>query len=175
MRPRWKKLEQLVLDLLQRYGVKGPPIPVEQLARSLGVRIRKYPFQTDEGEELSGILVRQEGKAIIGVNSAHHVHRRRFTIAHELGHFLLHEGNRVFVDRSYTVSLRSSLSGLGTDVEEIEANTFASMLLIPEPFLVQDLKGQPIDIDDKAAIERLARKYRVSPQAMAFRLANRLR
>lgn len=127
---------------------------------------------------MSGILVRDGKKVILGVNASHHVNRRRFTIAHEIGHFLLHEGNRVFIDRSnYMVSRRDAVSSSGTNVEEIEANMFASLLLIPERFLVNDLEDKDIDIaDDKAdeKVKGLARKYRVSPQAMAFRLLNRL-
>ena len=174
MRFRKRKIDQLVAKILAQYGVRRPPVRVDRLARSLGLEIQFHPFKNEEGEQLSGILVREGGKAVLGVNSADHENRQRFTIAHEIGHFLLHEGDRIFVDRSYSVSLRGSLSRLGTDLEEIEANTFASMLLIPEGFLVKDLRDSTVDMEDTEAIERLARRYRVSPQAMSFRLANRL-
>ena len=47
-------------------------------------------------ENSVGMLVRDEGKGtvMIGVNSLHHLHRQRFTIAHECGHLVLHEGIR---------------------------------------------------------------------------------
>jgi Zn-dependent peptidase ImmA (M78 family) len=118
--------------------------------------------------------VREGDKAILGVNRSHHLNRQRFTIAHEIGHYLLHEGDRIFVDRTYNVSMRSSTSSLGTDTEEIEANTFASHLLVPDEFLAKDPDAVDIDMEDEDSIRRLARKYRVSPQAMTFRLINRL-
>lgn len=173
MRQRRRKIEQLVSELLQTYKVQGPPVPVKRVARSLGLEIQ---MQTFKKGEVSGILVREGNRAVLGLNAADHRNRQRFTIAHEIGHFLLHEGDRVFVDRSYNVSLRSSISSLGTDLEEIEANTFASLLLMPEEFLVKDLQEEEIDIDDLKGTEKLkklVRRYRVSPQAMSFRLINR--
>lgn len=131
-------------------------------------------WHTFEKQEFSGILVREGDKAILGVNRSHHLNRQRFTIAHEIGHYLLHEGDRIFVDRTYNVSMRSSTSSLGTDTEEIEANTFASHLLVPDEFLAKDPDAVDIDMEDEDSIRRLARKYRVSPQAMTFRLINRL-
>jgi Zn-dependent peptidase ImmA (M78 family) len=170
MRLRRKKIQELVDALLARFRVKGPPVQVVQIARKLGLELQHHAF---DKEEFSGILVREGGRAVIGVNSSHHPNRQRFTIAHEIGHFLLHGGDRIFIDRSYNVSFRSSVSSLGTDLEEIEANTFASYLLIPEGFLCKDPDAVDIDIEDDVAIKRLARKYRVSPQAMAYRLINR--
>lgn len=170
MRVRRKRIDRFVEDLFMRCRVTQPPVPVEDIAHALGLEIERHKF--DE-EEFSGILVREGKRAVIGVNSSHHMNRQRFTIAHELGHFLLHEGDRVFIDRNYNVSFRSSVSSLGTDVEEIEANTFASALLVPERFLLKDPDAADVDMEDEETIKRLARQYRVSPQAMTFRLNNR--
>ena len=175
MRVRRNQIEELVERLLTDNHVSKAPVPVPRIARRLGLKLQLQPFE-EEGE-MSGILVRDGKDVILGVNASHHLNRRRFTIAHEIGHFLLHEGDRVFVDRSnYKVSLRDALSSSGSNVEEIEANMFASLLLIPERFLMDDLEGKEIDIADDRAdheVRALARKYKVSPQAMAFRLLNR--
>lgn len=170
MRVRRRKIEQLVEQVLKDCRVRRPPVPVKKIARALDLVLQLHFF---DKQEFSGILVREGAKSILGVNASHHPNRQRFTIAHEIGHFLLHEGDRVFVDRSYNVSLRSSTSSLGTSVEEIEANSFASLLLIPERFLSEDLNNADVDLDDKVAIGQLARRYRVSSQAMTFRLVNR--
>jgi len=173
MRLRKKRIEHLVNGILDKCGVTSPPVPVKRIAQSLGLEIQKQAF----GDEVSGILIREGAKAIVGVNLSHHIHRQRFSIAHELGHFLLHEGDRIFIDRSYNVNLRSPTSSLGTDLEEIEANIFASVLLIPEQFLAKDLEKEDIDIADPreiGKIQRLAHRYRVSPQAMSLRLLNRI-
>lgn len=170
MRVRRRKIEQLVEQVLKDSRVKRPPVPIKKIARAFDLELQFHSF---DKEDFSGILVREGKKSILGVNVSHHPNRQRFTIAHEIGHFLLHEGDRVFVDRSYNVSLRSSTSSLGTDVEEIEANTFASLLLVPERFLSKDLEAAEVDLENKVAIGHLAKKYKVSPQAMTLRLVNR--
>ena len=164
-----KLIEDAVAEVLSRCEVDAPPVPVHRIAKWLGIEIKMEPFRDGQ---MSGILVREEGKAVIGVNSLDAPTRQRFTVAHEIGHFLLHEGNRIFVDRTYKVSMRSPLSSQGTDYEEIEANAFAGALLIPGRFLIKDLTDDGIDIDDAKAVARLARKYNVSPQAMSLRLIN---
>lgn len=175
MRVRRRQIEETIEQLLTENRVSKPPVPVPRIARRLGLKLQLQPFE--EKGEMSGILVREGKDVILGVNASHHLNRRRFTIAHEIGHYLLHEGNRVFVDRSnYKVSFRDTESSSGMNIEEIEANMFASLLLIPERFLVSDLEGKDIDIADETAdqeVKALARKYKVSPQAMAFRLLNR--
>jgi Zn-dependent peptidase ImmA (M78 family) len=56
---------------------------------------------------------------------------------------------------------------------EIEANAFASELLMPNEFLMTALRASGLDIEDDAGIEALARKFRVSASAMRYRLAGR--
>lgn len=169
MRVRRKKIQEIAAKLLEQSGVDAPPVPVEKLARDLGLKVRLQPFQG----ELSGVMFREGDTAIIGVNAVHHPNRQRFTIAHELGHFLLHEGDPIFIDKIYRVNLRDAVSSEGTDVKEIEANHFAAELLMPERFLANDLAGKEFDIEDSSFIEKLASRYRVSPQALALRLMNR--
>jgi Zn-dependent peptidase ImmA (M78 family) len=170
MKARRRRIEQLVHEFLAKYRIKEPPVPVDEIARKLGLEIESRKFADNE---FSGILVREGDRAVVGVNASHAPTRQRFSIAHEIGHFLLHEGDRIFIDRSYNVSLRNAESSLGTNIEEIEANTFAANLLVPEQFLRNDPDAMDIDLEDEHSIRRLARKYRVSPQAMTFRLLNR--
>ncbi len=172
MRARRRRIDSLVDELLTKYRIKAPPVPVDEIARKLGLEIESRRF---DDAEFSGILVREGGQAIVGVNASHAPTRQRFSVAHEIGHFLLHEGTRVFIDRGYNVNLRNRESSLGTNTEEIEANTFAANLLVPDRFLLSDLRNRDVDLEDEAAIGRLARKYRVSPQAMTYRLLNRPR
>ena len=72
--------------------------------------------------------------------------------------------------RSFPIGLRSELSGMAVDENEIEANQFAAELLMPVSFLRKDLGELPADIEADAAIEKLAKQYRVSTQAMTIRL-----
>jgi Zn-dependent peptidase ImmA (M78 family) len=156
--------------LLHEHRIRKAPVSVERIARGLGVEIRHQPAEDD----LSGFLYRDKKRkmAIIGVNSKQHANRRNFTAAHELGHYLLHEFETVHVDRTFEVWLRSEASSQGTNLEEKEANLFAAELLMPYRFIEADVNEiGTIDPTDEDALENLAKRYGVSPQAMAFRLA----
>ena len=107
---------------------------------------------------------------VIGVNRDQATVRQRFTIAHELGHLLLHEYSRVHVDRGFRVRLRSGLSSEGTDRDEMEANRFAAELLMPIEFLQADLEKREFDLADDSEFQTLAKRYGVSTQALAIRL-----
>jgi Zn-dependent peptidase ImmA (M78 family) len=142
------------------------PINVEDVARSLGISVRQEALE----EHVSGVLVIKEAGAVIGVNSAHHPHRQRFTIAHEIGHYQLHRKQaQLFVDAA-PVFFRDGRSAQGVDEQEMEANAFAAELLMPEPEVRDRYQRQPVDIFDDAAVRRLANHFGVSPQALAIRL-----
>ena len=134
--------------------------------------VREYGIELRRGdlEDVSGLLVRGEETAVIGVNSGQSRVRQRFTIAHEFGHFLLHEGIREHVDHGYRVNYRDQESALARDVEEIEANFFAASLLMPKRLL--DARDAVHAIDDDLLVAALAKEFNVSRHAMSLRLAN---
>ncbi|MGH3265723.1 MAG: ImmA/IrrE family metallo-endopeptidase [Trebonia sp.] len=68
--------------------------------------------------------------------------RRRFTIAHELGHYFLHVSETLHVDRAAHFRLRSQLSSEGIDVTEIQANRFAASLMMPDEMILKDMKAE---------------------------------
>src|SRR2546425_3925042 len=140
-----RRAEATARRLISELGIRKPPVPVETLAERLGAQISYSPFEGD----LSGMVFRDDAKIIIGVNSLHHPNRQRFTIAHEIGHMLLHKGQEVHVDRTYRVNLRDDLSSQAVSPEEMEANAFAAALLMPEGLLIQDLRGQAIDFENE--------------------------
>ncbi len=145
------------------------PVPVKRIAERLNISITYEPYNGD----LSGMLYREGTKAIIGVNATHPSTRQRFTIAHEIGHFLLHGERSMFVDKS--VVFRDRSSSLGTDVEEIEANQFAAALLMPEALVLREVKALASSGKSRNGdrlVKQLAKTFDVSPQSMQFRLAN---
>jgi Zn-dependent peptidase ImmA (M78 family) len=170
---RRKQIRQTVESLLRRYKIPHGAVNVEMVAHALGVEIKLDKVDSN----LSGFIVRDKHnkKAVIGANKSHHPNRQRFTIAHELGHFLLHSGHLVHLDESpsaFRVNLRSSESAKGEDNDEREANLFAAELLMPAVFLEKDLEGHDLELlVDSEYLERLAKKYKVSLQALTFRLA----
>lgn len=168
-------IREKVESLLAERGITEPKVPVHELAKAYGIDVQIHPI----GDGVSGFLFRQGTQAIIGVDKGQGDVRRRFTIAHELGHFFLHGGQglqEVHIDRVGKLMLRSPTSSKGVDPEEVEANFFAAELLMPSKFLERENGIQAgLDLsggDDTREITRLAAKYGVSSQAMTFRLGN---
>ena len=160
-----------VRNLLRDHNMETAPVSVEKIASNLGALVRYCPFD----EELSGMLYIKGARPIIGVNSLHHPNRQRFTIAHEIGHLELHRhliADHVHVDKRFPVLMRDANSASGTQRMEMEANRFAAELLMPLFLLLPMLKRNGIDIDDEKPLEELSRKFRVSKQALDYRIRN---
>jgi len=167
---RRKHIRNLAGHLLEAHRIESVPVQVEEIAITLGIRIQYEPAEN----ELSGFLLRDlsRQKTIIGVNKDHPSTRQRFTIAHELGHYLLHEQEKLHVDRRFQIQLRDENSSTGENEAEKEANLFAAELLMPTHFIHEDLATiEALDLEDDSLISGLAKKYEVSTQAMTFRLA----
>lgn len=172
LRPRYSRIRRIAADLLDNHSIKPGPVPVEDLAKASGVQVVYRNFNN----EISGALVRRGTSAIIAVAAEQPHVRQRFTIAHELGHFLLHptDGEEVHVDKHFRVQFRSPTSSTAEDVGEIEANAFAAALLMPEEWILRETRQVTFDFDDPEAVRELAERYDVSTQAMTFRLTNLL-
>ncbi len=113
-------------------------------------------------------------RTVIGVNSAHSLTRRRFTVAHELGHLRLHPGRPLILDAPARVNFRDHIASLATDREEIEANAFAAALLMPER-LVLEAVGRLLTAGQhtpEKLAQLLAEEFQVSEAAMSYRLIN---
>lgn len=72
--------------LLNRLGIEAIPTPVEKIAGLLGAKI----VRQSSDDDLSGMIYLNSTGIVIGVNESHHENRQRFTIAHELGHLVMH-------------------------------------------------------------------------------------
>ena len=97
---------------------------------------------------------------LIGINSNMSIGRQNFTLAHELYHLLYEENKNNFVICDYSSESES----------EIEANIFASYLLIPYEGLKRYVKNMNISkwsLDDVIAAEQY---YQISHMALLFRL-----
>jgi Zn-dependent peptidase ImmA (M78 family) len=165
-------------ECLRNCGIENFPVDLDRVADALGVEIS---YQDMENKELSGLLSISDAGAIIVVNSLHHPNRQRFTIAHEIGHYILHasQGTKLFLDATYH---RSSVSSEGTDPIEVEANRFAAEILMPIPFLKQAIEEEKdremliasTDKDQRDLAKGLSAKFGVSPAAISIRLGDLL-
>jgi Zn-dependent peptidase ImmA (M78 family) len=166
---RPSKAEQAAISLLEARGRQDEaPVPVERIARELGAELRYEPLESGP----SGLLYRaDDGHVIIGVNAAHPDVRQRFTIAHEIAHLTLHS-DALFVDG---LVRRDPVSSVGLDPREIEANAFAAELLMPRASLLREIQSR-VPAGGAASPDKLTRQlakvFRVSEQAMEYRLVN---
>lgn len=156
------KPERRAAKLLREHAVTAPAVDVEALAEALDISVQYERLASD----MSGVLLVENGSAKVAINESHHRNRQRFTLAHEIGHVLLHaDEDGLFVDRRF---FRNEWSSKGELREEIEANAFAASLLMPGRFIAQCIEaGTGItDLD----VFRLATRFEVSEQAMTLRL-----
>ncbi|RWY49358.1 ImmA/IrrE family metallo-endopeptidase [Mucilaginibacter gilvus] len=172
---RTRKIEELALGLIESAGFKKTPIDIKKIASSLGVSVMPYDF----GNEMSGVLVLNNDVGTIGYNKDHSEQRSRFTIAHELGHYILHRKNHndVFVDKDFIVMYRRRNDRNYTQIEliqEQEANAFAAAILMPEHLIECEVRNNNFysELSELQLIDKLAKTFRVSSPAMTFRLHN---
>jgi Zn-dependent peptidase ImmA (M78 family)/transcriptional regulator with XRE-family HTH domain len=143
-------------ELLSKAGVTKPPVPVEEVAARCGVRVLPIGFQ----EGLSGVLVELERGAVIG-HADDYEPRRRFSIAHELGHHLLRHYDNFHIDPEQTATEGHPPGYDWRD--ERAANEFAAQLLMPATWVSQRFKRT-------RDVARLAEQFDVSPASMRYRL-----
>lgn len=127
-------------------GSLRAPVPVLDLIGSLGIHLNPV-FDT----KWSGAVNSNANGAVIWYRMTDAPVRQRFTLAHELGHLLLHGEGVAFRDDTFSGGPR-----------EVEANVFAAHLLMPRALLTPMFRGR----DTKS----LARTFHVSEQAMAYQL-----
>jgi Zn-dependent peptidase ImmA (M78 family) len=138
-----------------------------------------YPLpDLGEDEPLEGFLFVVSSMGLVFVNSdeKNPISRRRFTAAHELGHFLLHRdrmtGGRWIDDTKETIREAGDAE---TAAMEREANRFAVELLMPRNIclsLVSEFRRDYRNATYSVLVHRLAADLLVSREAMRYRLAN---
>ena len=139
---------------------RGMPVDPVFIAADLGIDV----LEAELPDNVWGALIKDEDKdPIIMLSVSDSKNRKRFTCAHELGHYayrMANDGNKYeYID------LRGNHSTDGTDPEEIFANQFAANLLMPEDELRQ-LRGEGLPSF------LLAQHFGVSDDAIRFRLKN---
>lgn len=148
------------------YDDKNPEINVEEIAKKMGFKI-EYCFMTESGK--------LENKTI-KLNALDAPVRQRFTIAHEIGHFLLHNPDDVVYR-----DVIENYNNLIDRIREREANGFAAELLMPESLLSKtinaylDEKNWDYSLDNiqfETFLTDISNKLNVSKSSLEFRLKN---
>lgn len=168
----FEKIEILATELLNNFGYDEAPIPIKKLIKNLGIEIKPEYL----GDEISGLLVIEDNRTIIGYNSAEPTVRQRFTLAHELGHHVLHSfgdsKERLFVDK---IMYRKNFTSQKEKKQEMEANVFASRILMPEDLIKKEFHRLLNSLDfltEEDIINKMASKFKVSSISMTYRLSN---
>lgn len=161
--------ERIVEEIIRQISDLPIPVPVEELALMLD--IDSITELETEGYEGGLLTDAEKSVGFILVNMASPIQRRRFTIAHELFHFLapFHKplsGDEFLCssdDMCRTVARKEDPAAR----MEVEANRCAARLLMPEPHFRKDLRlRKGADIEHILA---LARRYETSKEATARR------
>ncbi len=156
-----EKLSHEQKKIIESFHKRGLPIKTAPIANAFGIDV----FYTDSWEnDTSGMIRRiNENKYEIFVNKKHPPNRRRFTIAHELAHFLLHTDlleDETFEDHL----LRAVGSRWSNAAVESEANALAADILMPWNLIEREYSR------GAKTIESLSEKFEVSKDAMSVRV-----
>lgn len=147
-----------LLKFAESQGLDSVPLNVAAVAEKVGIRIEYISLEND----LSGILYKDEedDSWVMQVNEDHHPNRRRYTIAHELGHFCLHRHlKQRFEDKIF-------FRGGEANKPEWQANDFAGAILMPED------KFREMVRSGVSKVEVLAKEFKVSTLALRIRAKN---
>lgn len=151
-KPRIGLARQLARNLLKDSDNIDIPIKFSKILKFLN-NTTKVSIRKLDADELDGINIKKGDETTIFYNKNKHLHRKRFTVAHELGHLVLGHTSDVYEP----ADLNSSKP------EEVEANEFAAELLIPTKALKKDYAAEQ---DTK----KLANKYLVSEEALVIKV-----
>lgn len=158
-KPLWLQLRQQGLSvdhILDRFGVESPPVPIRAILRELGVRIHPvFGLERERGRLADGKLIAKDAppSADIWLDISDRETRQRFTLAHELGHLMMHPLGVVYRG-----------GGAGYSHREREANRFAADFLMPSWMIIPYARALDTDVS------ALADAFGVSHTAMGIRL-----
>ena len=174
-----KKALKLINDYSNELGrpIK-PPIPVFEIIEFLGydVDFRKDGLYTDHNY-LGGLLI-DEKIVEINENLSHQEGRMHFTVAHEIGHLVLHTKNRLIKNGSHSSMLRTNDDVGDNELDKIEreADAFASYLLMPKKEVFKgfyNLRKKPFHFSK--ILDVLNIRSHLSKRRKALNLANKIK
>lgn len=156
--PDYARAKAAAASLLNQFAISNPPVDPVTMARQLGMNVLFATF-AESWRNVSGFYDPKENS--IYVNGEEYPLRQTFTVAHELGHKVLHE--EWAKSSSYRILYRDPSLNDDSDPYEKEANAFAANLLVPRFMLDQYWQ--------RASVEQLSQLFAVSVPVIKFRLA----
>jgi Zn-dependent peptidase ImmA (M78 family) len=159
-----EKIEELTTKILKEEKMFKIPVDPVLLANKLGIKVNNAIF---DDNTLSGMIAKKKNSSLILVNNNDTAFRKRYTIAHEIGHLFLHlKKDGEYIDYEINLFRDDNDPALKDHAEyyvEVEANKFAAALLMNK-LLVKEMW------DKYKSIEKLSKLFNVSSTAMAIRI-----
>ncbi|GMA49294.1 hypothetical protein GCM10025857_06510 [Alicyclobacillus contaminans] len=156
-----EKIESVADSVRERYGLNFFPVVPEVIADAERINVFSARFRNPD---IAGLITKRDGEVFIYIRDGDPAVRKRFTFAHELGHYYLHlqkgKGTN-FIDAEHMFRM----AGSQLDEVEAEANIFAAALLMPERE-VREL------CDAHVPLREMAEYFMVSNAAMYNRVRN---
>ena len=143
-------------DILNLYWDGYLPVDPIDIAVQMGVELNPNPFLDHSGH----FRFDSNGAPTIDYNNTESKNRQRFTIAHELGHY-------VNGDHDAPRDTSISFNQYNRDICEVNANRFAAELLMPD-----NVVKYLINFEHIYSLDDLAKRFDVSTSAMHYRLVN---
>ena len=156
-----ERIKNMTMKILETHRIWKPPVIAVKLAREYGFGVFTAGFGPSHADCVAGYIDIADKKIIVNADDS--PEQQNFTVAHELGHYLLeHHLSEDFV-KNYSVLLRNTCAGEAMPME-LEANVFADNLLVPAIFLREYRDKYPHATD-----RELARVFGVSPEVICYR------
>ena len=133
-KPNYKKSESDALRILQEFNYYEPPVDPIDIAKKMGIDVKMVVFDSND---VSGMYDYE--KRIIYVNNNELPTRKLFTVAHELGHVIMHD-DYVKNNTEYKILRRSPHDN---DPIELEADAFAANLMMPR-YMIKTKLGEQL-------------------------------
>ncbi len=155
-----EEIESKAQELLQGLPSIKPMVQIGQICDNLGIRIEQSKNYA-KGKD-GHIQINEKGEVSIIINERKAAVRRRFTIAHEIAHFVIH---RDYLEEHRVIDRDGDIIDFEYRGRELEANQFAANLLMPTNHFIkawQALGAEPKiqDIADFFGVSKDATYYR---------------
>lgn len=157
IQPDTTKAQKAARIILRELGIHNPPINTVDIAEKLGIEVNQQ--EMPKGYEFVSCYMDFEDPEIV-VNAKQSPQRKRFVIAHEIAHFILHQEDYEKDPKWYQVQAIDDLPEEGSSHFETEANAFAAILIAPEEVL-QEVSNAPAAVQETIlGMPEQALKYR---------------
>jgi Zn-dependent peptidase ImmA (M78 family) len=163
---RYGYARQVARKVIKKCGITAPPVDIKCILNSYGlqyIEVETFPDQLD------ALIATIDRVLYVAVNKHHHIHRKRFSAAHELGHRLMNHEVSYYIN-AFTIDDPPDKRD-HCRIEKIfeqEANAFAGELLVPLAMLKKEFRKTP-------DIPALARIFNVSGEVLGIRIFDHMR